>query len=900
MSNIVQSPPFLFTYWNPLAKDSNVVGSWFDYVKDTSLAKYTADSVGRYIQQASSDQISAIDTTGRRICGALYSGFADLQEELEKVTKELQGVNQRLDLVLDEARTSNLLQENMAELLRIPDSQKQRQHHIEMALKFLKNALKDEDLYQDALRELLEAEKLMHADYFVLHRIGMIYLYVPAFGNLEKAVDYFSRAGKYAAVESHPEAARLINILAKKVNKRFSGQAELPSADVSMLAADSYYQAGTALYALGRFDEAAKIAEKAVKCQPHEAKYHFFFAKYLARSGNPETAVSQLEKATELVPTMALAALGDYDLNQARLILDLLNRLNEAVNAELQRGLIVLKDWPREGHWYADVQRWITDAQSCLEKGDYPQKRLLVAKLKEHEANLPFALDLAKIAACGIEFDLTQARDLLRENNQDHVRKLWTQLQKQNSIQNDQLRTIAAKLQPDFLELVLLATADKSCFKAAGTIRWKADRGGSSSHIAIASDGIVCVAGRNTVRALNGRNGKELWEFNITSFKLYTFPAVGGDGTIYVAAYDEIFALDGKTGKQLWNTITKSLKNYPAIGPDGTVYTNSDSKVCAFDGQTGIRLWESDAGYQVEDSSPAIAADGTVYTAGRKYVIALNGHTGEILWAFDIKLKKFRDNSPTIGTDGIIYFSSEDKTICALDGRSGKKLWEFQAKGEISTLPVIGLNDMVYVGTEGGKYYALNGQTGQNLWEFKTSGPNYALECRPPVIGNDGMIYGSNNQSLYALDGQTGKLFWEFKLDKKEHIDSDPLMGPDGTIYFSGCLDESANDNDIPKFYAIYSTSCGLANSPWPMRGQNAQHSGCAIISNRIPANYDKPVVSEEQRNEIKRLMAEAESAEKTEKSKWFKKKDFTRARELYAQAAALGSKEAAKILEQL
>ncbi len=83
-------------------------------------------------------------------------------------------------MILDEAKTSHLLQENIAELLRIPDSQKQRQHHIEMGLKFLKNALKDEDLYRDALQELLEAEKLMPYDYFVLHRIGMIHLVCPS------------------------------------------------------------------------------------------------------------------------------------------------------------------------------------------------------------------------------------------------------------------------------------------------------------------------------------------------------------------------------------------------------------------------------------------------------------------------------------------------------------------------------------------------------------------------------------------------------------------------------------------------------------------------------------------------------------------------------------------------
>jgi len=72
-----------------------------------------------------------------------------------------------------------------------------------------------------ALNELLEAEKLMHADYFVLHRIGMIYLYVPELANLENALAYFTRAGKYAAVESDPKAARLSNILNKHVKILF-------------------------------------------------------------------------------------------------------------------------------------------------------------------------------------------------------------------------------------------------------------------------------------------------------------------------------------------------------------------------------------------------------------------------------------------------------------------------------------------------------------------------------------------------------------------------------------------------------------------------------------------------------------------------------------------------------
>ena len=350
------------------------------HVKDTSLAKYNADSVGQYITQASSGQVSAIESTGRKICGALY----ELKDQLGQVANAIQGVSQRLNLVLDESKTSNLLLENMAELLRIPESQKQRQHHIEMGLKFLKNALKDADMYQDALRELLDAEKLLPSDYFVLHRIGMIYLYVPALGNLEKALEYFSRAAKYAFVESHPEAARFNSVLNKSLTKRFSNQAEASTTDLKVHAADSYFQAGTTLYALGRFEEAVKMAEKAANCHPDEAKHHFFLAKYLTRTGDTNAAVKSLVKATDLAPEMALAVVGDFDLNRSQPILDQLESLNQSVNSELTGKIRCLEEIKPD----AGILEWIASARECLEKGSYPQKRAIAYTFAEVQFNL--------------------------------------------------------------------------------------------------------------------------------------------------------------------------------------------------------------------------------------------------------------------------------------------------------------------------------------------------------------------------------------------------------------------------------------------------------------------------------------------------------------------------------
>lgn len=202
-------PSFVFGYWRPWKEDSKFFDSYFDYVKDVSLVKYGADTVGKYINQASKEQIQAINRLGQTI----GRGMNVLSNQMSEINDNLVFLNRNLDIQIEQQKLSNLLLQNIAELLRVPDSEKERQHSIELGIKFFVNAQKDKDLYEDALEQLLKAEILMKQDYFVLHRIGCIYLYVEKYINPEKALDYFLRAAKYASVESDPKAVRLANVL---------------------------------------------------------------------------------------------------------------------------------------------------------------------------------------------------------------------------------------------------------------------------------------------------------------------------------------------------------------------------------------------------------------------------------------------------------------------------------------------------------------------------------------------------------------------------------------------------------------------------------------------------------------------------------------------------------------
>ena len=143
MSNITPTTPsFAFGYWRPWKEGSSVIDSYLDYTKDVSLVKYGADTVGQYINQASKEQVQAINELGQ----AIGRGMNVLSNQMSVINQTLGFLNRNMDIQIEQQKLSNLLLQNIAELLRVPDSEKERQHSIELGIKFFVNASKDPDL----------------------------------------------------------------------------------------------------------------------------------------------------------------------------------------------------------------------------------------------------------------------------------------------------------------------------------------------------------------------------------------------------------------------------------------------------------------------------------------------------------------------------------------------------------------------------------------------------------------------------------------------------------------------------------------------------------------------------------------------------------------------------------
>lgn len=281
-----QTPSFYLGYWRPWKEDVNLFNSYLDYIKDVSLVKYNADTIGKYINEASQENLRAINNLG----ASIGRGMNILSNQINHVVENLHFLNKKIDISIEQQKLSNILLQDIVSLLRVPDSEKERQQSINLGVKFFLNAKNDKDLYVDALKEFLKAETLMKQDYFVLHKIGCIYLYVEEFINPELALSYFGRAAKYATVDNGSD----INYF-------------------KSIASDSYEKAAFCAYVLGHFEVAVQNQAKAVK-QDSTPEKTFVLAKYQARNGNIQEAINNLNISIDIKPELIEGIFSEIDL----------------------------------------------------------------------------------------------------------------------------------------------------------------------------------------------------------------------------------------------------------------------------------------------------------------------------------------------------------------------------------------------------------------------------------------------------------------------------------------------------------------------------------------------------------------------------------------------------------
>lgn len=289
-----------------------------------------ADHIGQTIEQSTGQIVSSIQTAANAIC----QGLGDVHEELSVL-------NRRAAIVVEQQKVTNMLLANIVDLLKLPDSEKERWQSINMGLKLFQNAAKSPELYDDALEEFLKAESLRKQDPFVLYRIASIYLYVERCLDPTKAQAYFSRAAKYATIGTDPEYAKLAKLMVSPANSGvFLGT---DNDSIRTFSSDSYDNAAFASYVIEDLDSAVKYQQKAYELDP-TPEHTYNLAKYYSHKSCFEESKKYLEEAISKEPKFAAAVFQEADMVSKPEIVSFLTKKNDEVNAKLSDVINIIDD----------------------------------------------------------------------------------------------------------------------------------------------------------------------------------------------------------------------------------------------------------------------------------------------------------------------------------------------------------------------------------------------------------------------------------------------------------------------------------------------------------------------------------------------------------------------------
>jgi len=242
------------------------------------------------------------------------------------------------------------------------------------------------------------------------------------------------------------------------------------------------------------------------------------------------------------------------------------------------------------------------------------------------------------------------------------------------------------------------------------------------------SEGIVVFgsADRN-IYGLNAENGQLVWKVKASE------PVIGAvtidNGLAYVGASDHTFrAIDIHTGKTVWKytEVKGYIETKPLITDNKVIFGAWDNTLYALDKSNGKELWKWTGGLTRMHFSPAavwpVAAEGKVFIADpQRALTSIDINNGETVWrTFESQVRE------TVGLseDGKQIYSKtmNDSIVCyATHGDKPQKIWASNVGFGYEHAPSMPQEKegVVYGSTKEGLIFALDAETGKVIWKHK-------------------------------------------------------------------------------------------------------------------------------------------------------------------------------------
>lgn len=245
-----------------------------------------------------------------------------------------------------------------------------------------------------------------------------------------------------------------------------------------------------------------------------------------------------------------------------------------------------------------------------------------------------------------------------------------------------------------------------------GNLLWKVEAAEPVLGAVAIENGIAYIgASDHTFRAIDIHTGKVVWAYADVKGYIETKPLIVEDKVIFGAWDNTLYALNKADGKELWKWtggLTRMHFSPAAVWPvaaNGKVFiTDPQRAMTAIDLKTGDTVWRTFQS-MVRETIGLSEDHERVYSKTMNDSIvcySTQGDTPKELWASNVGFGYEHAPSMQVEKDGVMFGSTKEGLIFALDGKSGKVLWKHKIGNSlISTVVPLSGREVLFTATSG-------------------------------------------------------------------------------------------------------------------------------------------------------------------------------------------------------
>lgn len=263
--------------------------------------------------------------------------------------------------------------------------------------------------------------------------------------------------------------------------------------------------------------------------------------------------------------------------------------------------------------------------------------------------------------------------------------------------------------------IVVFGSADRNIYglnSKDGSLLWTVKAGEPVLGAVTIDNGIAYIgASDHTLRAIDVRTGKVIWAYNGVKGYIETKPLVTADKVIFGAWDNTLYALNKSDGKELWKWtggLTRMHFSPAAVWPvaaNGKVFiTDPQRAMTAINLENGETVWRTFQSMVRE--TIGLSEDGEqVYSKTMNDSIvcyATKGDKPRELWASNVGFGYEHAPSMQVEKDGVMFGSTKEGLIFALEPKTGKVLWKHKIGNSlISTVVPLNARQVLFTATSG-------------------------------------------------------------------------------------------------------------------------------------------------------------------------------------------------------